>query len=251
MSKYHTPLRSAHLQYGPISQERPIIPPLASPEASSRPRTNPTIDSIEEMVREIRDDLQFSADMGSVGVPEGLSLYQPAPEETTPIERPMWQSLVLCVQLHNVDLASELEPAHRLGHISRDRVTLTAEAITTLNYFIDQWYGKEVELVTFELSHHPGPGQGEDPYSAYETPYRPVTGLKLIVTPTHQWAPDTYSQRVLNSKVEWGMASVMEGIRLARSLYIRNKTFPSTNKLTRRTGNPFAILWGAANCRKH
>lgn len=155
---------------------------------------------------------------------QGLTINElkpaPHPDKTWVVERPAWQALVLAVQLHYPYLALEIEPAHNIGLLSAPRVALSYEATTMLNYFIERWYGAEVEVITTQMLTDPADVQGFPEVASYSQPYRPVTGLQVIVTGTKQWARDQYSREVMRERERWGRMGGVDALKAAWKMYV-------------------------------
>lgn len=207
---------------------------LATGEASRETHTSRSTDwmthpNLAARMRDIQDpeDEQPKRDMSVLPdvtvsplrlAPKG-SMATDFTEETHPVERPAWQSLVLCLQLHYPDVAEDVNPAHNLGHLSHPRVVLTNEGIDALNWMIDNWYGREVEILTTEVCHVPPGPDGDIPGAIYHTPYRPVTGLRVIVTRTQQWEIGEATVQVLAEKERWSWMTGIKAVERAWMLY--------------------------------
>lgn len=143
--------------------------------------------------------------------------------ETTVVERPVWQSFVLTLQLHFPDMGAALDPAHLIGSTPAQRVVLVAEAISFLNTMIRTWYQGEVEVSTITCNdpslHYFSPTQEV----LYQSSFRPVTGLMVIVTPTVQRSLLAREQTVLERKAEWGRNSLMTNLSSAYRLLVREQ----------------------------
>lgn len=141
-------------------------------------------------------------------------------EETHVVERPAWQAFITAVQLHNYEIAQEIDPAHKIGMNTQPRVTLSPEGIDSLNFYIDKWYGKEVEVVTTKWVTRSRSRGDEEEGSYFENPFRPVTGLRVIVTPTQQWSAKVREERILREREDWGFTAKLEGVRRAYETYV-------------------------------
>jgi len=126
----------------------------------------------------------------------------------------------------------ELEPAFKLGLLPPERVVLSAEALSFLNTMIEVWYEEEVELVTVEV--HPEARKALSPLQdvQYSSPFRPVTGLNLIITPTVQWSMSRREQHILHQKAKWGVLGRFSLLAEAHRLVIKEviPTLPGPRK---------------------
>jgi hypothetical protein len=133
-------------------------------------------------------------------------------EENTVIARPVWQSFVVCLMTHFPHMGEDLAPAMDLGTTPPVRVIMTSEGIEFLNQFIQTWYEGGVEIGTVEVWR-----EGDMPMEAtqevqYLLPFRPVTGLNVIVTPTIQRTLDPRERVILREKTKFGADEGLEGI---------------------------------------
>jgi hypothetical protein len=230
-----TPITSARLTTGLVSQEQHTHPLTNGTQyLRSQARTSLSEMALEELKREI------------TGLVTSNRTTQYDPNRTYAIERPAWQAFLLTVQLHHPSVAAELEPAHKIGLLTNPAIYMSFEAIDTLNYFIEQWYGMEVEVITTQVSPEPLNVNGYPESVAYLQPYRPVTGLKVIVTHTYQWAVDQYSQRVMREREEWGRMGGVDTLKKAWKLYVQEKVpAPLTKKRSKRYKNWLHFFAGA------
>lgn len=205
-------MTSARLATGTLSQDRPLIPPSYHSIPTYPDRESP---NTEEKVSAIRGEID-----------KLMASYQTTryePEQTYATERPAWQAFLLTVQLHHPKLAADLEPAHKIGLLSDPEIHLSYEAINVLNYFIEQWYGMEVEVITTRVTLSPLDVNGYPENVAYCQPYRPITGLKVIVTHTYQWALDQYSRQVMTQREEWGRLGGVDSLKTAWKMYVHER----------------------------
>lgn len=175
------------------------------------------------------------ADSSEGGVPQSNWSATPGNERSV-VERPVWQSFVLALQLHFPEMGEELNPAHKLGKVPPERVALTQDAIEMLNLMINRWYSKGVEITTISVSPEDRKALSPTQDVLYLTPYQPVTGLDVIVTPTIQWALPKRNREVLLVKGTWGVRSLFSNLASAHQLYVKERVIrQSPRPSSRRT----------------
>lgn len=215
--------RSARLVHGTTSTENHITGRDKGNAGERATEPGGERDEVVELINEVRSmSLQYNN-------PYPDPLMNPDRwlggrlEDTHVVERPAWQAFVLSIQLHNLDWATELDAAHQLGMLNHPRVSITQEGIDTLNYFINKWYGKEVEIVTTRVARQVDGVDVGNEGARFEYPFRPVTGLRVIVTNTYQWDSDPYSKAVLQEREGWGWSKGVAALDQARKLYVQNR----------------------------
>lgn len=245
MYNRNVPVHSARLTRGTLSTER-FMSEMPFDSFQQAPLiTDQHQLSIETAIKEVQDVCRKRIPEPPAPLEVSEAWFERPPEDTAVIERPAWQAFLTTVQLHNLDLAEELEPAHSIGAHTQKRVILPYEGIDALNFFIDQWYGKEVEIVT-TLAKSSGKVDDETREGAsFGCPYRPVTGLKVIVTTTEQWSRDPYDYAVLRERERWGWLTGVSSIQEAHRLYVRGKRKVKIEKEAQeQSGNELEEKWG-------
>jgi hypothetical protein len=133
-------------------------------------------------------------------------------EENTVIERPVWQSFIVMLMVHYPLMGKEIYEAMELGAIPPKRIVLSSEGVEFLNHFIQFWYEGGVEIVTIEVEE----GGDGDMLAVqdvqYGVPYRPVTGLNVIVTPTVQRTLIPRDRVILKEKERFSKDEGLNGI---------------------------------------
>lgn len=194
-------IRSAHLRTGAMSCEEGIPPP-------SQPL-------FEELMASLR------------GPPSPPTFSDQIPDylrpESTIVDRAMWQSFILMLQLHFPEMAEEIDAAHNLGRIPPKRVVLTTEAISFLNQMCRTWYESAVELSTIECEEEAQEQMGTGQDVVYKTPYRPVTGLNLIVVPTIQKEVGKVEKTVLAERASWSKTRGIDILQRAYNLLVKEE----------------------------
>lgn len=133
-------------------------------------------------------------------------------EESAVVERPMWQVFITFLQIHFPDMGREIAPALDIGEHPPRRVTLSTEALDFLNRFIQLWYEGGVELTVVTVDDPNDPQLGPLQEVLYCVPYRPVTGLNLVVVPTIQQTLDPVERLVLNEKARFSQDRGLQGV---------------------------------------
>lgn len=242
--------RHAKLTTGRLSRESPTDPSRRATSQSGLTEQERLDRTVEELVQDVRS----LCIQEPVTPPLPLSITFRAaegmPDDTQVVERPAWQAFVLMIQLHNLERAAEIDPAHQLGTHTHPRVALTVDGIAMLNYFIDSWYGKEVEIVTVLHARQGDTGGGGEDMATYGYPYRPVTGLRVIVTTTEQASPDPYHQYVLGEREKWGWADGISSLEAARNLYVKERIkYTRVDSRKRNGDDERAGRWGTIKRR--
>jgi len=173
--------------------------------------------------------------------PAGLRVLDRAAYKEEPdtqvVEKAEWAAFLVWLQLRSPSSSLALEPAHEIGHADRPRVMINFETIEYLNSIIALIYGKTIEVhVTHYLPGPPSPGlpaRGAE----YEQPYRPVTGLNVIVTHTRQWSSNTRESGVLREKDRWAQSAGGTVCQRAHNLYVLGNRSDPPDTGTRRGGS--------------
>lgn len=144
-------------------------------------------------------------------------------EETVVVTRPQWQAFVLLLQLQHPEVGGLLAPALQIGQDPPVRVILEVEVLSLLSQYTLLWYGKEVEVIT--VSTRGGDWERVSPLSeaVYLQPYRPVTGLPVIVTRTFQRSAIPRESRILEEKERWTHQSLFTNLRSAYNLTVEER----------------------------
>jgi len=133
-------------------------------------------------------------------------------EEETVVSRPEWQSFVVMLMTHFPHMGLEILPAMDIGGVPPSRVVMSSEGVDFLNQFINRWYEGGVEVSTLRVWR-----EGDLPMDPvqevqYELPFRPVTGLNVIVTPTVQRSLVPQEAMILREKEKFGWDAGLEGM---------------------------------------
>jgi hypothetical protein len=123
-------------------------------------------------------------------------------------------------------MGAEIEAAHHIGASPPRKVVLSEEAISFLNQMIHSWYEKEVEIVTIDCDKKSREALGTTQEVYYKTPFRPVTGLQVIVSPTVQWSMVRREQLILEEKAQWGGMNRFTVIKEAHKLLVKEIVTP-------------------------
>lgn len=234
--------RTARLTNGAISQEQPITPAPSTPSHGDRtpsflpprwPRKEGEDRTLEGELEEMEQWLRRSQVEGPPVSPSSPPLALSEPQVVT---RPQWHGFLLCLQLHFPDIGIELEAAYKLGEVPPSRVVLSEEAISFLNHMIQVWYEGEVELTTVDST--PEARRALQPLQEvhYMSPFRPITGLNLIITPTVQWSLSRREQRILEEKSRWGSLGRFTLMKEAHRLLVKEMVPAATSRSKGSTG---------------
>jgi hypothetical protein len=220
MDSITPPFRSARLQSGQVSSESHIHPASQSGALDMKRGQIRETMSLSELTRQVEALSQEVTSLGPSPLEIQTKERQPYDEDTQVVERPAWQAFLLAIQLHNPELAQDIEPAHLIGLHRLPRLSMTQEGIDSLNYFIDKWYGAEVEIVITHALHHPLDPTTPGDEAWYHYPYRPVTGLRVIVTSSDQYAGSEYDRGILHARDRWGYARGIQAVSEGYELYV-------------------------------
>jgi len=200
---------------------------------TGRPSTETHTVDVDSLLRELggREKKRGQTVPTTSSRSSSSSLAPPASDGGLLTERVAWQAFVLCLQMHFPDMAAEIDPAHRIGRLPPRLVRLSVDAISFLNHFVESWYGGEVEVQTVTVARKekdlPVPGI----LSHMKPPFRPVTGLNVIVVPTIQRALVAQERNILGWKEKMSFAKGLLGLDMGRTLYTKEE-------------------WGGGNVRK-
>lgn len=232
-------LRSAQLSRGRLSTESPR-PSLPTP-FTDEPTTMKNFETFEDLQSLIDENLKGS------GVHARTEPVRSITREVLPyeasggyvVERPAWQAFLVMLQTHFPEMGEEIAPAHYFGTLPPTRVVLTQDAIDFLNVQIDFMYGKQVEVTTITVANPGDVRMGPTTEILYEVPFRPVTGLNLIVTPTVQNSLSTRDRRILKEKESWGSTLGLQGIErfIQVCVFERVQMCPSDPRTARHNSN--------------
>lgn len=216
-------VRSARLTTGTLSVEKQLNDILASMSGSSAvaPGQSPVPRSLGE------DDGGWRQ-TGDVS-------------EETVLERAAWQAFLLYLQMTFPDMAAELDPGHKIARLPFVRVTLTVDAIDLLNMMIANMYGGEVEIHTIEVGTRESRRKHGNVACHIGVPFRPVTGLNVIVVPTTHYTLSRSERAILRVKEEFSRSRGIAGLDTARALYAHKEWRSSPSPPPRR---PSSSLWG-------
>lgn len=221
---------TARLTTGRMSYEKDlrnnVVPPRVSryqPEAEVDPEWGLPLDTeTEEWVRQ-----QVESYPSPARAEDGRGLDHPVDpddEDTNRVvSRPAWLSFVTCLQLHFPEVGEEIAPALQIGKVPPTRVVLSQDALDFLNRAVGQWYQQDVEIYTIECSSEVVRTLPPTVDLLYKRPFRPVTGLRVIVTPTFQRSMVPRDARVLRAKERWGRLEPLEVIRESLSLLVEGR----------------------------
>lgn len=216
-------IRSARLTSGTLSIEQATSPDHHPKRVDNDNHRSPTVDEL----------LEAWSNTSPPNAPVNVS-HQPSRfdhtsqpggphEETITLSRPAWQSFVLFLQLHHPEISQDVQPAHKIGLLQCPRVTINPDAVSTLNYFIESVYGKEVEVITTHVVTDKSFGTSSEVETMYQATYRPVTGLRVVVTPVMQGSRDRYNLTILREKEKWGLTASVKNVVSAWELLVKEK----------------------------
>lgn len=139
----------------------------------------------------------------------------------TVVERGVWQSFILLIQLQHPEVAVDIDVAHRIGRIPFTRTVMDGESIDLLNRMITAWFGGEVEIHAVE--HNP---QGTSYPDAMTNmfigvPFYPVTGLRVVVVPVQARAMSLTDRQILTTKTEISKAQGVLALGMSHRLYVK------------------------------
>jgi len=198
---------SAHLTAGRMSEEA---------------RTTNPPSSLQNLMEEVQHQAeQLGGSERSLGW--GQEQEDLHGEEAYPLTRPAWQAFLVTLQLQFPEMGAEINPAHKIGKIPPVRVLLSQDALEFLNLMIIRWYDAELELTTLTYDNPRQPLLTPTQEVLYQIPYRPVTGLNLIVTPTVQQSLVPREKKILQEKEKWNHSRGLEGIIGAYHLMVKEK----------------------------
>lgn len=219
--------RTARLTTGQPSLETPTVQPswkarrqgspipmVSHPNSQSATELEKLSQDIEESIRWTQDMAYLSYSSESIAPPLGSCNMKM-------VNRPQWISFILCLQMHFSDLGTEIGAAYDIGKVPPVRVVLSEEAISFLNKMIEVWYEGDVEVVTIESGDVARDLLRPAQEVHYRPPFRPVTGLRVTVTPTVQQAKKRRDQKILEEKSQWGYLEKFRVLREAHRLLVR------------------------------
>lgn len=157
-------------------------------------------------------------------------------EENTVVERPVWQAFVVMLMSHFPEMGVEIAPALDIGTLPPSRITLSEDGRNFLNMFILKWYEGGVEVTTLEVWDEGKCDMVPTQDVQYLVPYRPVTGLNLIVTPTVQRSMDPRETVILREKEKFGHDVGLNGIGRYLRLCVWNDLIPKKSHNRGRDG---------------
>jgi hypothetical protein len=149
-------------------------------------------------------------------------------EEVKTVDRPVWQSFVLCLQLHFPEMGEDIKPALSLGKAGNHKTLLSAEAIGFLNLMMCTWYQALVELRLTELA-PPGLAPAHARHGVVtEKPYYPVTGLNLVITTSTHWTSRDRDRHILHARERWKVDPLWTNLQTATRLLVQERV-PTTS----------------------